>query len=192
MMRNLFLRKASLWPRFHVTVAESLEGHRKAEVIELEVPISEKMREIQNAVLECVDICITELKKSNKDLDMGEWTLDSSLHRGFDVSVRRQLEPIWHRVGVKTRQIVSDLTDLRAILQYADEVSFLYLMVVLTLETELCSHMMPYPLSSISTLYWQPTHLLPDRPDIIIHHGSFSMRHMSFSRQPSLECIMAR
>lgn len=117
MMRNLFLRKASLWPRFHVTVAESLEGHRKAEVIELEVPISEKMREIQNAVLECIDICITELKKSNKDIDMGQWTLDSALHRGFDVSVRRQLEPIWHRVGVKTRQIVSDLTDLRAILQ---------------------------------------------------------------------------
>ncbi|EEY15648.1 DNA repair protein rad16 [Verticillium alfalfae VaMs.102] len=29
MMRNLFLKKASLWPRFHVTVAESLEGKKK-------------------------------------------------------------------------------------------------------------------------------------------------------------------
>lgn len=116
-MRNLFLRKASLWPRFHITVAESLEGHRKAEVIELEVPMSEKMREIQNAVLECVEINIGELKKSNSGLDMGDWTLDSALHRGFDVSVRRQLEPMWHRVSFRTRQIVSDLTDLRAILQ---------------------------------------------------------------------------
>lgn len=116
-MRNLFLRKTSLWPRFHVTVAEALEGHRKAEVIELEVPMSDKMREIQNAVLECVEICIGELKKANAGLDMADWTLDSALHRSFDVAIRRQLDPIWHRVSFRTRQIVSDLSDLRAILQ---------------------------------------------------------------------------
>lgn len=118
MMRNLFLRKTSLWPRFHVTVAEALEGHRKAEVIELEVPMSDKMREIQNAVLECVETSIGELKKSNSGLDMEDWTLDSALHRSFDVAIRRQLDPIWHRVSFRTRQIVSDLTDLRQILQY--------------------------------------------------------------------------
>ncbi|CCF41753.1 DNA repair protein rad16 [Colletotrichum higginsianum] len=39
MMRNLFLRKASLWPRFHVTVAQSLEGKKTAEVIELNISI---------------------------------------------------------------------------------------------------------------------------------------------------------
>lgn len=117
MLRNLFLRKASLWPRFHVSVAEALEGHRKAEVIELEVPMSDKMREIQNAVLECVEISIAELRKSNTGLDMEEWTLDSALHKNFDVSIRRQLDPIWHLVSFRTRQIVSDLTDLRAILQ---------------------------------------------------------------------------
>lgn len=117
MLRNLFLRKASLWPRFHVSVAEALEGHRKAEVIELEAPMSGKMREIQNAILECVEISIAELRKSNTGLDMEEWTLDSALHRNFDVSIRRQLDPIWHRVSFRTRQIVNDLTDLRAILQ---------------------------------------------------------------------------
>lgn len=124
MLRNLFLRKASLWPRFHVSVAESLEGNRKAEVIELEVPMSDKMREIQNAVLECVEISITELRKSNTGLDMEEWTLDSALHRNFDMIIRRQLDPIWHRVSFRTRQIVSDLTDLRAILQCVSHVSF--------------------------------------------------------------------
>jgi len=118
MMRNLFLRKASLWPRFHVTVAESLEGRKKAEVIELEVPMSDKMREIQNAVLECVEISISELKKANSGLDVEDWTVDSALHKNFDVDIRRQLDPIWHRVSFRTRQIVSDLTVLRAILQY--------------------------------------------------------------------------
>ncbi|KAJ5474166.1 hypothetical protein N7475_003732 [Penicillium sp. IBT 31633x] len=127
MLRNLFLRKASLWPRFHVSVAESLEGNRKAEVIELDVPMSDKMREIQNAVLECVEISITELRKSNTGLDMEEWTLDSALHKNFDMIIRRQLDPIWHRVSFRTRQIVSDLTDLRAVLHALlsyDAVSF--------------------------------------------------------------------
>ena len=124
-MRNLFLRKASLWPRFHVTVAESLEGRRKAEVIELEVPMSDKMREIQNAVLECVEISIGELKKANTGLDMGDWTLDSALHRSFDIVIRRQLDHIWHRVSFRTRQIVNDLTDLRAILQYVQQNNYI-------------------------------------------------------------------
>lgn len=152
MMRNLFLRKASLWPRFHVTVAESLEGHRKAEVIELEVPMSDKMREIQNAVLECVEISVSELKKSNTGLDMEEWTLDSALHRSFDVSIRRQLDSIWHRVSFRTRQIVSDLANLRAILQYVGRmlctccIELLFLTV-----TALCSHTTPCLSSSIST-----------------------------------------
>jgi DNA excision repair protein ERCC-4 len=117
MLRNLFLRKPSLWPRFHVTVAESLEGRRKAEVIELEVPMTDKMRDIQNAVMECVETSVSELKKANSGLDMEDWTLDSALHKNFDVAIRRQLDPIWHRVSFRTRQIANDLTVLRAILQ---------------------------------------------------------------------------
>ncbi|KAJ5325850.1 uncharacterized protein N7506_008952 [Penicillium brevicompactum] len=127
MLKNLFLRKASLWPRFHVSVAESLEGNRKAEVIELEVPMSDKMREVQNAVLECVEISITELRKSNTGLDMEEWTLDSALHKNFEMIIRRQLDPIWHRVSFRTKQIVNDLGDLRSILHALltyDAVSF--------------------------------------------------------------------
>ncbi|KAK5275348.1 DNA repair protein RAD16, partial [Exophiala xenobiotica] len=49
MMRNLFLRKPSLWPRFHVSIAQSLEGKKRADVIELEIPMTQSMRDIQNA-----------------------------------------------------------------------------------------------------------------------------------------------
>lgn len=129
MMRNLFLRKASLWPRFHVTVAQSLEGRRKkAEVIELEVPMTEGMTDIQNAILECVEISIQELKKGNSGLDMGDWNIDNALLKNFDVIIRRQLDPNWHRVSWKTRQIVGDLTVLRGMLHSVlayDAVSFL-------------------------------------------------------------------
>lgn len=128
MMRNLFLRKASLWPRFHMTVAQSLEGKKKAEVIELEVPMTDAMKEIQTAVMECVEVSIHELKKGNTGLEMDDWNLDSALLKNFDVIVRRQLDPNWHRVSWKTKQIVNDLTVLRTILQSIvalDAVSFL-------------------------------------------------------------------
>ncbi|GAB7363231.1 hypothetical protein MBLNU230_g3513t1 [Neophaeotheca triangularis] len=115
-LRNLFLRKPVLYPRFHVTVAKSLEGRRKAEVIELEVPMTEAMREIQNAVLECVEVSITELKKGNSGLEMDDWNLDSALHRSFDTIIRRQLDPVWHRTSFRTKQIVRDLSMLRTIL----------------------------------------------------------------------------
>lgn len=128
MMRNLFLRKASLWPRFHMTIAGSLEGKKKAEVIELEVPMTDSMKEIQTAIMECVEVSIHELKKSNTGLEMDDWNLDSALLKNFDVMVRRQLDPNWHRVSWKTKQIVSDLTVLRNMLQSVlafDSVSFL-------------------------------------------------------------------
>ena len=126
-LRNLFLRKPILHPRFHVTVAKSLEGKRKAEVIELEVPMTDAMREIQNAVLECVEVSIMELKKANSGLEMDDWNLDSALHRSFDTIVRRQLDPVWHRTSFRTKQIVRDLSLLRTILHSLltfDAVSF--------------------------------------------------------------------
>lgn len=116
MMRNLFLRKPSLWPRFHVSVAQSLEGKKKADVIELEIEMTPAMKQIQNAVMECVETSISELKKANAGLEMDDWTLESALHQNFDVIVRRQLDPVWHRITWRTKQIANDLTVLREIL----------------------------------------------------------------------------
>jgi DNA excision repair protein ERCC-4 len=85
------------------------------------------MRDIQNAIMECVEISIGELKKANSGLDMEDWNVDSALHKQFDMAVRRQLDPVWHRVSWKTKQIVNDLTVLRGMLHTLltyDAVSF--------------------------------------------------------------------
>jgi DNA excision repair protein ERCC-4 len=116
MMKNLFLQKPALYPRFHVAVANSLEGRKKAEVIELEVPMTDAMQDIQNAVLECVEASIGELKKANPGLEVEDWNIDSALHKNFDQIIRRQLDPVWHRTTFKTRQVVRDLSLLRSIL----------------------------------------------------------------------------
>ncbi|KAI1006371.1 DNA repair protein [Podosphaera aphanis] len=126
-MRNLFIRNVSLWPRFQVKVAQALEGKKRAEVIELEVPMSESMRDIQNAILECVEVNLGELRQGNSGLDLDNLNVESALLKQFDIVVRRQLEPVWHRISWKTRQIVSDLSVLRGMLHYLltyDAVSF--------------------------------------------------------------------
>ena len=79
--------------------------------------MSNSMKDIQNAILECVEVSISELRKAGTGLELDDWTLDSALHRTFDVIIRRQLDQMWHRVSYRTRQIVNDLTVLRSILQ---------------------------------------------------------------------------
>ena len=115
-MRTLFLRRPALWPRFHVTVAKSLEGRRKAEVIEFDVPLTEAMRDCQAAVMECVEVSIAELRRAGTGVELDEGAVDGALHRNFEAAVRRQLEPVWHRTTFRTRRIVADLGTLRDIL----------------------------------------------------------------------------
>jgi DNA excision repair protein ERCC-4 len=118
MMRNLFLQKPSLYPRFHIDVAKSLEGRRKAEVIELEVPMTESMQAIQNAIMECIEVSLADLKRTTTGLDVEDWNIDSGLHRRFDLIVRRQLDPVWHRTTYRTKQVVWDLQILQNMLGY--------------------------------------------------------------------------
>jgi len=127
MLRNLFLNKTALFPRFHVDVLKSLEAKRKAEVIELEVPMTEAMAQIQAAILECVEAAIGELKKANSGVDMSDWNLDNALRSNFDVIVMRQLNPVWHRLHPRTKQVAADLRILRSMLHdllSQDAVSF--------------------------------------------------------------------
>ena len=143
MMRNLFLRKPSLWPRFHASIAQSVEQDhtKKAEVIELEVPVSTDMLAIQNAVLECIEVSISELKKANAGLEMDDWNPDSALHSNFDAIVRRQLDPVWHRISWRIRQIVNDLTVLRSILHSV--LSYDCVSLLKYLDTVLATHSPP-------------------------------------------------
>lgn len=75
------------------------------------------MRGIQKALLETMDACLKELKRTNK-IDVDDLTVENGLFKSFDEVVRRQLDPIWHTLGKKTKQLVSDLRTLRKLLDY--------------------------------------------------------------------------
>ncbi|KAF9913274.1 hypothetical protein EC991_000036 [Linnemannia zychae] len=149
-LRLLYLRKVNLWPRFHVTVTESLESHT-ADVIEIRQPMTKSMKDIQAAIINCMDVCLQELRRSSSaiEIDVDDFTVEKALFKSFDVIIRRQLDPIWHRVSQKTKQLVGDLKTLRNLLGYLvsyDSVNF-----NLYLETLLAS------LSPHSGNYWMMT-----------------------------------
>ncbi|AQK60715.1 DNA repair endonuclease UVH1 [Zea mays] len=115
-MKSLYVRRLHLWPRFHVLAAADLE-RAPPDVVDVRVPMTPPMRGIQAAVLATMDACLKELRRTNK-VDVEDLTVDKGLFKSFDEIVRRQLDPIWHTLGKKTKQLVADLRTLRKLLDY--------------------------------------------------------------------------
>ncbi|KAL9663439.1 hypothetical protein QQ045_018825 [Rhodiola kirilowii] len=115
-MKSLFIRKLHLWPRFQVFVSQELEKD-PPEVVDVRIPMSKYMVGIQKAIVEVMDACLKEMRKTNK-VDVEDLTVENGLFKSFDEIVRRQLDPIWHTLGKKTKQLVTDLKTLRKLLDY--------------------------------------------------------------------------
>ncbi|CAO3677620.1 unnamed protein product [Rhizopus microsporus] len=116
-MKALFLRKVHLWPRFQLTVSENL-SKVDGNVVELRQPMTEAMDTIQQCLVECMEATLAELRRTNPHVDVGEFTIENSFFKSFDVIVRRQLDPMWHRLSPASKQLVDDLKILRQLLGY--------------------------------------------------------------------------
>ncbi|TCD61999.1 hypothetical protein EIP91_007639 [Steccherinum ochraceum] len=115
-MKELQLFKVHIYPRFHQKVIDSLGRDRS--VLQLTINMTEYMTEIHGAIVQCMTTTLSELKRSNTNLDLDDLNVDNAYFRSFDTIVRRQLDPVWHKVGPRTKQLVSDLATLRRLLNY--------------------------------------------------------------------------
>ena len=125
-MKALMVRRVNLWPRFHLGVRACLDKHAP-EVVELRQPLSPATRQIQDAIVEVMRACMSELRRS-RHVDTSELTVEAGLHKSFDRVLQRQLDPVWHSVSRKLKQIVYDLRTLRNLATYLlryDAVTFL-------------------------------------------------------------------
>ncbi|XP_065570144.1 DNA repair endonuclease XPF-like [Artemia franciscana] len=114
-MRSLFVRNLYLWPRFHKDVSDCL-NQCKPEVIELQLKQTPAMLSIQTACLDLIHYSTKELKKTNPSLDLEDISVEAALSKSFHKILQLQLEPVWHQLSSKTRQLVADLKTLRTIL----------------------------------------------------------------------------
>jgi len=125
-LKALLLRHLSLWPRFRDEVRADLDA-RPAELVELRIPLSDAVRLIQEAIVDVMDACLGELRRSSL-VDVSELTVEDGMFLSFDRVLARQLEPVWHTAPRRLRQAVTDLRTLRglaaSLLRY-DAVTFL-------------------------------------------------------------------
>lgn len=128
-MKTLFVCNLYLWPRFHATVKSSL-GKFKQNVTELHVPMTQTMQEIQAATLDLISMCIKDLKALNPTVDLDEVTVENVIARSFHKLLQYHLDPVWHQLSAKTRQLICDIRSLSSVISYLiryDSVTFHHL-----------------------------------------------------------------
>ncbi|XP_017772571.1 PREDICTED: DNA repair endonuclease XPF isoform X1 [Nicrophorus vespilloides] len=125
-MRTIFVKELYIWPRFHSSVIQSLKKH-EPQVIELHIPISEKMSKIQTNLLDLMNLSVKELKRINRTLELQQITVENCLVKNFHKVLQSQLDCIWNQLSSKSKQLIADLKILRHLLIslfYSDPVSF--------------------------------------------------------------------
>ncbi|KAI8904315.1 hypothetical protein EDD86DRAFT_194941 [Gorgonomyces haynaldii] len=117
-LKTLLIRHVYLWPRFHMQCIQDIEQAGQIELVELRVPLSRKMKDIQAGLVECLNDCLGEIKRAHSQLDVDQIKLEQSFFQNFDHLLRSQLEPVWHLLPFKVRQMTNDVTTLRKLLHY--------------------------------------------------------------------------
>ncbi|XP_071952439.1 DNA repair endonuclease XPF-like isoform X2 [Antedon mediterranea] len=117
-MKSLFVRKLHLWPRFHASVNSFLERNQP-DVVELQLSMTARMQAIQSSILDIINACLQEIKRYNPMLDADALCVQNIIGRkSLDKLIKHQLDPVWHQLTGKTRQLVADLKLLCLLLQY--------------------------------------------------------------------------
>ncbi|KAI5965181.1 rad16 [Candida pseudojiufengensis] len=142
-LKILRLSNVTLWPRFHVTVTQSILYHKKKDsrllVTEINTKLSYKMNKIQAALLSCIQACLGELKRHNPTLATEYWDMENIHDPDFIGIIRNSLDSQWHRLTFTTKQLLNDidlLINLLTDLVTLDSVSF-YQIVKNILDTNL-------------------------------------------------------
>jgi len=76
-----------------------------------------RMQTIQDSIVEVIDAVIAELKGATR-MDFSEASVGNTLVKHFDLAIRRELDPVWHKLAGKSKQLVADLGILRRLLSY--------------------------------------------------------------------------
>lgn len=120
LMRNLYVSRLCLWPRFHASVKDALSGH-VPDLVDLEVPLTFRMNGLVKALRDCVQAVVEDLRRATREVDFTDLYSEGddgkkTLVHNFDTAVSRQLEGAGVRVTGRVRGLVADLTALRALL----------------------------------------------------------------------------
>lgn len=120
-LKELKLKKILLRPRMHIDVSSSLATRDPTSVVEIEVQLTDKMRQIEAALRACLKKCVEELRRKNKELVSEFWDEDQKeqdlLDPKFVGRLHMVFDPQWHRISFESRQLLKDIKLLKDLLR---------------------------------------------------------------------------
>lgn len=134
-MKYFKVDKSYLWPRFHVRVTESIQrlskkkgaSSEKITVTEVRIKMTDYMQKIQNSLMASIETLLGELRRNNPDIASDRWSMEYALDQNFVQSIVAAMNPVWHRVSITTKKLISEITTLKQFLEdlyKLDSVSF--------------------------------------------------------------------
>lgn len=122
-LKALHVQRLYLYPRFHDSIREELEGRNPPKVVELHQELSPLQKEMQQAIAVALQSVIRKLKESKALanltllLDGEQFTVENLVTNPLDQALSRNLEHDWHRLSPETKQLIQDLRTLRTLFQ---------------------------------------------------------------------------
>ncbi len=115
-LKLLGVRQLHLWPRFHALAQAGLTAPRRSpEVVDLSVPLTPCVLALQRCLVTALDGCLRDLQ-SSPAAELDGIDLGRAAQEGFEVKLRRRLDPVWHRLSAQARQVVADVGVIRRLL----------------------------------------------------------------------------
>lgn len=141
-LKLLQIRNCILFPRFNTQVSEELDQNAPS-VVELRVKLTKSMALIQQSILDCLEICLSEVKRCKLLIDVeDELNIEFAISKTFVPWLRSKLKSFWHKVGFKTSQAIDDLVKLRNLLEFLiqyDSITFLKVLHLVIMSSNLSS-----------------------------------------------------
>lgn len=122
-LKALHVQRLYLYPRFHDSIREELEGRNPPKVVEFHQELSPLQKEMQQAIAVALQSVIRKLKESKALtnltllLDGEQFTVENLVTNPLDRALSRNLEHDWHRLSPETKQLIQDLRTLRTLFQ---------------------------------------------------------------------------
>lgn len=131
-MRNLFVSKLFLWPRFHATINSSLSTRTSPNVVEMRIHMTPAMKQIQFALIDLISKCIKDLTSMNSfiyssTLDIDEKEDQNALNtinvisKSFNKIMRAHLDSVWFQLSPRARSFIRDIRLLKSLLFHLTE-----------------------------------------------------------------------
>lgn len=176
-MKDLLLKKALLWPRFHADISSCLNTTSGTKVVEIRVTLTDSMSKIQFGLYECLKKCIEELTRKNPELATEYWSFENALDSNFLRIINGTLSPKWHRISYESKQLVKDISTLKMLLNSLisyDALDF-YELIQLILDANK---------PSVTRKYSESPWLLADESQLVI---SFAKKRVIYDGEYNLE-----